>query len=72
MCEFELRKHSDFSDQKTNYDADTNTSDVEQMKNRRKQNFEDEGKQHAIGQRGYSTKRLELQISKRNSCVKIS
>lgn len=27
---------------KTNYDAESNTSDVEKLKNRRKENFEDE------------------------------
>jgi len=30
------------TDLKTNYDAETNTSDVEKINNRRKQNFEDE------------------------------
>lgn len=30
------------NDLTTNYDTETNTSDVEQMKNLRKQNFEDE------------------------------
>lgn len=34
------------TDLKTNYDAETDTSTVEKIKNRRKQNFE--GKQHAI------------------------
>ena len=38
------------TDLKTNYDGKTNISDVEKIKNRRKQNFEDElYKQHAIG-----------------------
>jgi len=30
------------TDSKTNYDAETNTLDVEKIKNHRKQNFEDE------------------------------
>ena len=33
---------SNITDLKTNYDAETNTSDVEKINNRRKQNFEDQ------------------------------
>ena len=44
---------------KTNYNAETKNSDVEKTKNCRKQNFEAETKQHAIGERGYSTKQFE-------------
>ena len=57
-----LTKSYDYTDQKTNYDADTNTSDVKRIKNRRKQNFEDEGKKHAIGQRGYSRSDLNCKF----------
>ena len=45
MYEFKLGKHWQnklTSDLKTNYDSETNASDVEKTKTRRKQNLEDE------------------------------
>jgi len=45
MYEFKLRKHCQkamTTDLKTNHDAEMNTSDVEKIKNHRKQNFKDE------------------------------
>jgi len=52
----ETKQKTMTTDLKTNYDAVTNTSDVERTKNRRKQNFEDGANNMP---HGYLTKQLE-------------